>query len=106
MLGCGSLLKTTRQYLTFSRLAEANSARPTEIVFVERCLQLLRSGGRMGIVLRDGNLNNPSRSWLRRWCEGKAHLLSVISLPQETLPICGCHRKGVHRANEAFHGRR
>ena len=58
--------------------------RATEIVFVERCLSLLKPGGRMGIVLPDGNLNNPSLSWLRRWCEGKARILAVISLPEET----------------------
>lgn len=58
--------------------------RPTEIVFVERCLQLLKPGGRLGIVLPDGNLNNPSLVWLRRWAEGKAKLLAVISLPEDT----------------------
>jgi type I restriction enzyme M protein len=58
--------------------------RPTEVLFIERCLSLLRSGGRMGIVLPDGNLNNPSLGWLRRWCEGKARLVAVVSLPEET----------------------
>jgi type I restriction enzyme M protein len=58
--------------------------RPTEIVFVERCLQLLKPGGRLGIVLPDGNLNNPSLGWLRRWAEGKAKLLAVVSLPEDT----------------------
>lgn len=58
--------------------------RPTELIFVERCLNLLKPGGRMGIVLPDGNLNNPSLAWLRRWTEGKAKLLAVVSLPEET----------------------
>ncbi|MGA2140557.1 MAG: N-6 DNA methylase, partial [Verrucomicrobiia bacterium] len=58
--------------------------RPTEILFLERCLQLLKLGGRFGIVLPDGDLNNPSLSWLRRWAEGKARLLAVVSLPEET----------------------
>lgn len=58
--------------------------RATELVFVERCLSLLKPGGRMGIVLPDGNLNNPSLAWLRRWCEGKAKILAVVSLPEET----------------------
>jgi len=58
--------------------------RPTELLFLERCIQLLRPGGRMGIVLPDGNLNNPSLAWLRRWAEGKARLLAVVSLPEET----------------------
>ena len=38
----------------------------------------------MGIVLPDGNLNNPSLAWLRRWCEGKARMLAIVSLPEET----------------------
>jgi len=58
--------------------------RPTEIVFVERCLELLKPGGRLAIVLPDGNLNNPSLGWLRRWTEGKAKLLAVVSLPEDT----------------------
>lgn len=58
--------------------------RPTELIFVERCLNLLKPGGRMGIVLPDGNLNNPSLSWLRRYSEGRAKLLAVVSLPEET----------------------
>ncbi len=37
-----------------------------------------------GIVLPEGNLNNPSLTWLRRWCEEKAKILAVISLPEET----------------------
>ena len=34
--------------------------------------------------LPDGNLNNPSLAWLRRWAEAKARLLAVVSLPEET----------------------
>ena len=63
-------------------LGKAN--RPTELIFVERCLNLLKPGGRMGIVLPDGNLNNPSLAWLRRYAEGRAKLLAVVGLPEET----------------------
>ncbi len=38
----------------------------------------------MDIVLPDCNLSNPSLAWLRRWAEGKARLLAVVSLPEET----------------------
>jgi len=58
--------------------------RPTEMLFIERCLSLLKPGGRLGIVLPEGILNNPSLDWLRRWTEGKARLLAVVSLPPET----------------------
>ncbi len=70
--------------LDMFEIGKGKNNRPTELIFVERCLNLLRPGGRMGIVLPDGNLNNPSLAWLRRWAEGKAKLLAVVSLPEET----------------------
>ena len=70
--------------LDLFEIGRGKTNRATEIVFVERCLSLLKPGGRMGIVLPDGNLNNPSLGWLRRWCEGKARILAVVSLPEET----------------------
>ena len=70
--------------LDLFEIGRGKASRATEIIFVERCLSLLKPGGRMGIVLPDGNLNNPSLAWLRRWCEGKARLTAVVSLPEET----------------------
>jgi type I restriction enzyme M protein len=65
-------------------IGKGKNNRPTELIIVERCLNLLKPGGRMGIVLPDGNLNNPSLAWLRRWAEGRAKLLAIVSLPEET----------------------
>jgi len=70
--------------LDLFEIGRGKNNRPTELIFVERCLNLLKPGGRMGIVLPDGNLNNPSLAWLRRWAEGRAKLLAVVSLPEET----------------------
>lgn len=70
--------------LDLFEIGRGKNNRPTELVFVERCLNLLKPGGRMGIVLPDGPLNNPSLAWLRRWAEGRAKLLAVVSLPEET----------------------
>ncbi len=70
--------------LDLFEIGKGKNNRPTELIFVERCLNLLKPGGRMGIVLPDGNLNNPSLAWLRRWAEGRAKLLAVVSLPEET----------------------
>ncbi|RCX31680.1 N-6 DNA methylase [Thioalbus denitrificans] len=76
--------KAKTPILDLFEIGKAKNNRPTELIFVERCLNLLKPGSRMGIVLPDGNLNNPSLSWLRRWVEGRAKLMAVVSLPEET----------------------
>jgi len=63
--------------------AKTRKQRPTEMLFLERAIRLLRPGGRLGIVLPEGVLNNPSNQWLRDYCEDRVRLLAVVSLPQE-----------------------
>jgi type I restriction enzyme M protein len=54
-----------------------------DILFIEKCLKLLRPGGRMAIVLPDGLLQNVSNSHLRFWVRSQAKVLGVVSIPQE-----------------------
>lgn len=61
----------------------------TEILFIERCIELLKPGGRMGIVLPEGVFNNPSLAYVREFCEDRARILAVVSLPQETFLSSG-----------------
>lgn len=65
----------------------------TEILFIERCLALLKPGGRMGIVLPEGIFNNPSLVYVREYCEDRARILAVVSLPQETFYSSGASVK-------------
>jgi len=65
----------------------------TEILFIERCLDLLKPGGRMGIVLPEGIYNNPSLSYVREFTENRAFLKAVVSLPQETFISSGASVK-------------
>ena len=61
----------------------------TEILFIERCLNLLRFGGKMGIVLPDGILTNSSLKYVRDFIEENAKILAVVSLPQQTFVPSG-----------------
>ncbi|MFJ4254110.1 N-6 DNA methylase [Microbacterium sp. NPDC090003] len=70
-------------------IGRGNKSRKTEQLFLERCLRLLKPGGRVGIVLPNGNLNAASQSWLRRWAEGRAFLRAVVSLPAATFKFSG-----------------
>lgn len=65
----------------------------TEVLFIERCLALLKPGGRMGIVLPEGIFNNPSLEYVREFCEDRARILAVVSLPQETFYSSGASVK-------------
>lgn len=65
----------------------------TEILFIERCLDLLKPGGRLGIVLPEGIFNNPSLAYVREFCEDRARILAVVSLPQETFSSSGASVK-------------
>jgi type I restriction enzyme M protein len=55
-----------------------------EILFIERCLQFLRIGGKMAIVLPDGILTNSSLGYVRQWIIDNAKLIASVSLPPET----------------------
>jgi type I restriction enzyme M protein len=62
--------------------ARVRNSRPTELLFVERAINLVKPGGRIAVVLPDGTLNNPSLQWFRDYVETRARLLAVVSLPQ------------------------
>lgn len=65
----------------------------TEVLFIERCLDLLSPGGRLGIVLPEGIFNNPSLAYVREFTEDRAFLRAVVSLPQETFVSSGASVK-------------
>lgn len=56
----------------------------TEHLFINRCLDLLKPNGRLGIVLPEGVFNTPNAEYVRKFVEGRAFIRAVISLPQET----------------------
>lgn len=62
---------------------------PQEVAFVNRCLEFLAPGGRLGIVLPDGVLANSSMQFTRDWILRWARLKAVVSLPQETFAPYG-----------------
>lgn len=61
----------------------------TEVLFIERCLNLLKPGGRMGIVLPEGVLNNSNLQKVRDYVESKAKILLIVSIPQDVFIASG-----------------
>ena len=61
----------------------------TETLFIERCLNLLKPGGRVGIVLPEGVLNNSNLQKIREFVESKAKLIMITSIPQDVFIASG-----------------
>lgn len=58
-----------------------------EILFIERCMQWLRPGGRMGIVLPNSILSNPADEYIRQWILKNAWILASIDIPIEAFVV-------------------
>ncbi len=61
----------------------------TEVLFIERSLRLLKPGGRMGIVLPEGVLNNSNLQKIRDFVESKAKIILITSIPQDVFIASG-----------------
>jgi len=72
-----------------------NTGQVPDILFIERCLDLLKSGGKLAIVLPTGDLENKSLGYVRQYIESRAKLLGIVSLPQKTFIPHGTGIKAV-----------
>jgi len=68
----------------FHRTKTLMNGQVAEVLFIERCLHLLKEGGRLGIVLPNGHFENPSLDYLRYYIKLKTKILAIVNLPQET----------------------
>ena len=58
-----------------------------EVLFIERCVDWLKDGGRMGIVLPDGILGNPGDEYIRWWILRHTWVLASVDLPVEVFVV-------------------
>ena len=53
-----------------------------DALFLERCIELLKPGGRLAIVLPENKLGSEMWTHLRKWLISKTRVLAVVSLPR------------------------
>lgn len=53
-----------------------------QVLFIERCLNLLSPGGRLGIVAPESMFCNPSHKYIMNYVEKHAQIEAVISMPE------------------------
>lgn len=81
----GSKIKIDRpDILRDYELARGGKSTPPQVLFIEKCIKLLKPGGKLGIVLPDGLLGNPGDTPIRRWLARHTDLLAVIDCPTAT----------------------
>ncbi len=90
----GSLMREeARKMLGRFELGKKKKSLPLEVIAIERCFQFLKLGGKLIIVLPDGNLGNFNVQFVRDWLLENMMLKGVVSLPNETFAPFGTATK-------------
>lgn len=77
----------------FELAEERKNTVSLEIIALERCLQLLKPGGRLAIVLPDGVLSNKNTQYVREWLVQNSVIRAIVSLPSESFSPYGANIK-------------
>ncbi len=70
-------------------LGKGRKSQKTEILFIERCLELLKEGGKLGIVIPDSILTNSTLQYVREYILKNSKIVAIISLPQHAFSPSG-----------------
>lgn len=73
-----------RQILDSYQLAESRDRVERDVLFLERCVKLLRPGGRMAIVLPHNKFGSLPYQWIRDWLIRHVQVVSVLGLGRNT----------------------
>lgn len=73
-----------RNLLDSYTLAKRNGRVERDILFLERCLELLKPGGRIAIVLPHNKLASSAYEYVREWLLNRARVVAVIGLGRNT----------------------
>lgn len=86
--------KKNRTTGELEKSSELHEDQPPQILFIERCLQLLKPGGRMGIVLPESIFGMPTYEYVIAFLEQRARIKAVISMPEALFKTSG--KGGTH----------
>lgn len=73
---------------------DVRSQVPPQVLFVERCLSLVKDGGRLGMVLPESTISNKSTRFVVQYLMERSHVISVIGMPESLFKTSG--KGGTH----------
>ncbi|MFX0041574.1 MAG: N-6 DNA methylase [Candidatus Hodarchaeota archaeon] len=68
---------------------------PPQVLFIERCVQLLKDGGKLGIVLPEGIFGNPTIRYIWEYLTSYGKILAIVSLDQNTFQPYTCNKTSI-----------
>ncbi|MBY8985385.1 MAG: N-6 DNA methylase [Candidatus Lokiarchaeota archaeon] len=66
-----------------------------QVLFIERCIQLLKDGGKLGIVLPEGIFGNPSDRYIWEFLMSSGKILGIVSLDQDAFQPFTCNKTSI-----------
>ncbi len=66
-----------------------------QVLFIERCIQLLKNGGKLAIVLPEGIFGNPTDRYIWEYITSNGKILGIVSLDQNTFQPYTCNKTSI-----------
>lgn len=89
----GSKIEKQRVLEQFELAGKNRKMQRSEVLFLERCIKLLKPGGQMAIVLPDIILNGANNVKTREFIINNCKILAIVSLPRQTFIRSGANVK-------------
>lgn len=90
----GHKWKRNKETKALEKTATLHDDQPPQILFLERCMQLLKSGGRLGIVLPEAVFGMPTYEYVVSWLKSRAKIRGIVSMPEALFKTSG--KGGTH----------
>jgi type I restriction enzyme M protein len=79
----GKIWKKDKESMKWVISEVTKDMQPPQVLFIERCLQFLKPGGRMGIILPESLFGNLMHAYVMAWLRDKAKFVALVSMPEE-----------------------
>lgn len=79
----GHKWKIDRGSQVYEKTNTIHTGQAPQILFIERCLELLKENGRLGIIVPESMFCNPSHRYIVQFIKSVARIRAVVSLPEE-----------------------
>ena len=86
--------KRNKETGELERTNELHEDQPPQIIFLERCLQLLKPGGRLGVVLPEAVFGMPTYEYVVTYLKETVQIKGIVSMPEALFKTSG--KGGTH----------